>query len=72
MPKGLVVYLDDETYKRFKMLCVNEGNSLKDQAYELIKETVESYEEFMEEQREKQREALSRGINMKDERIRII
>ena len=42
MPKGLVVYLDDDTYKRFKILSVQEGRSLKDFAYEIIKAVVDS------------------------------
>ncbi|UCH01376.1 MAG: hypothetical protein JSV20_05710 [Candidatus Bathyarchaeota archaeon] len=43
MPKGLVVYLDDDTYKRFKIICVNEGKSLKDFAYDAIKAVVDSF-----------------------------
>lgn len=43
MPKGLVVYLDDDTYKRFKIICVNEGKSLKDFAYDIIKGVVDSF-----------------------------
>ena len=42
MPKGLVVYLDDDTYRRFKILSVQEGQSLKDFAYDIIKATVDS------------------------------
>ncbi len=53
MPKGLVVYLDDETYKRLKAMSINEGKSLKDLAYELLKDSLEGYEEFIEEERAK-------------------
>lgn len=53
MPKGLVVYLDDETYKRLKAMSINEGKPLKDVVYEMIKSDVEAYEDFIEEQRAK-------------------
>ena len=49
MPKGLVVHLDYEIYKRFRMMYISEGETLKDQAYELIKETVKSYVDFLED-----------------------
>lgn len=43
MPKGLVVYLDDETYKRLKILSAKEGQNLKDLAYSIIKGVVDCY-----------------------------
>ena len=53
MPKGLVVYLDDETYKRLKAMSINDGKTLKDLTYEMIRESLEGYEEFLVEQRAK-------------------
>jgi hypothetical protein len=51
----LVVYLDDEIYKRFKMMCVIEEKSLKDKAYEILKDMVESYKGFSKTQPKKKR-----------------
>lgn len=45
MPKGLVIYLDDETYKSLKNMCANEDKHLKDMAYDIIKGSVEAYKE---------------------------
>ena len=52
MPKGLVVYLDDDTYRRFKILSVQEGQSLKDFAYDIIKAVVDSHRDPKELQSE--------------------
>lgn len=49
MPKGLVVHLDDDLYRRFAMMCAYEGMTLKDQVYKIIKESVECFEGFLEE-----------------------
>jgi hypothetical protein len=50
MPKGLVVHLDDDLYRRFAMMCAYEGMTLKDQVYKMIKEDVECFEWFFKEE----------------------
>jgi hypothetical protein len=50
MPKGLVVHLDDDLYRRFAMICAYEGMTLKDQVYKIIKEDVECFEWFLREE----------------------
>ena len=50
MPKGLVVHLDDDLYRRFAMMCAYEGMTLKDQLYKMIKEDVECFEWFLKEE----------------------
>jgi hypothetical protein len=41
MPKGLVVYLDEEIYKKLKAMSIQEGKTLKDCAYDIIKNSVD-------------------------------
>jgi hypothetical protein len=41
MPKGLVVYLDDDTYKKLKAMSTQEGKTLKDLSYDIIKNAVD-------------------------------
>jgi hypothetical protein len=41
MPKGLVVYLDDGTYKKLKAMSTQEGKTLKDLSYDIIKNAVD-------------------------------
>ena len=45
MPKGLVVYLDDDLHDRLRAVCAHEKKTLKDFAYEQIKGALEFYEE---------------------------
>jgi len=52
MPKGLIVHLDDDLYRRFAMMSAYEGMTLKEQVYKIIKEDVECFEEFLKEERE--------------------
>jgi hypothetical protein len=40
MPKGLVVFLDDDLHRRFRSMCTYEGLTLKDELYKMIKEDV--------------------------------
>lgn len=56
MPKSLVIPLEDELYRRFTKLCQHDWICLKDIAYEWIKEDVESYEEYLKEQEEEERQ----------------
>ena len=63
MPKSLVIPLDDETYRQFKKYADDNGETLKDAAYETIKETGFSWECFQrdqEDERRKQEEAKSK------------
>jgi hypothetical protein len=50
MSKGLVVHLEDDLHRRFAMMCAYEGMTLKDELYELIKESVECFEEYLKEE----------------------
>lgn len=45
MPKGLVVPLDDETYRKLKAMSASEGKYLKDCAYDIIKNAVDKNRE---------------------------
>ncbi len=57
MPKGLVVYLDDETYKQLKIISAKEGQSLKDFVYEVIKGVVDCHRDPKELLEQLKREA---------------
>ena len=49
VPKGLVVYVDDDLHRRFAIMCTCEGLTLKDELYKMIKEDVECFEEYLKE-----------------------
>lgn len=49
MPKGLVVYLDDDTYKKLKEMYSNPEQSLRGVFYDIIKDIADKYEEFLVE-----------------------
>jgi len=40
LPRGLVVYLDVETYKKLKAMSAREGKTLKDLSYDIIRNAV--------------------------------
>lgn len=50
MPKGLVVHLDDDLYRRFAMMCAYEAMTLKDELYQLVKDAVECFQAYWREQ----------------------
>jgi len=44
MPKGIVTYVSEDLYEKFKRLCALEGSTIKDKVNELIEAWVESSE----------------------------
>jgi len=66
MPKGIVTYVSEDLYEKFKRLCALEGSTIKDKVNELIEAWVESNETPKQPEKVADQESSKEDISKKD------